>query len=271
MNSVPRGHATAMTIAGSDPSGGAGLQADIKTFHQHGVYATSVVTLLTVQNTLGVTAVQAIDRDLVLDQLDAVLDDLPPKAAKTGALGNGQLIAAVASRAAEFAFPLVVDPVMVSKHGHSLIDDSAVQQLVENLLPQAYLITPNCLEAQRLTGITIQSRQQMADAAGQIAQLGIRRVLVKGGAFDGQAVDLLWIDGEHHWLVAPRCETSSLHGTGCVFSAAITARLALGQDLLMAAQGAKRFVTQAITDAPPLGHGVGPIQMMTTAFPPDAP
>jgi hydroxymethylpyrimidine/phosphomethylpyrimidine kinase len=254
-------HTVAMTIAGSDPSGGAGLQADIKTFHQHGVYATSVVTLLTVQNTQSVSAVEMLRHDFVLAQLDAVLGDLSPRCAKTGALGSATMIAAIAQRAANFDFPLVVDPVMISKHGHRLIDDSAVTVLSERLLPVAFLVTPNRREAERLTGLAIRSRQDMIRAAQGIAGRGVPNVLIKGGQDDGQSIDLLWNDGDPHWLVGPWIDTKSLHGSGCVFSAAITARLARGETLLTAAENAKRFITEAIRTAPKLGHGFGPVNM----------
>lgn len=253
----------AMSIAGSDPSGGAGLQADIKTFHQHGVYATTVVTLLTVQNTQSVAAVEMVRRDFVLAQLDAVLADIPPTCAKTGALGNAEMIAAVADRAASFNFPLVVDPVMISKHGQSLIDSQAVGVLIERLLPKAYVITPNRREAERLTGIEIRSREDMVSAAKTITDFGVANVLIKGGRHEDQSVDLLWSGDQPHWFVDRWIETRSLHGSGCVFSAAITARLAMGETLLTAAENAKRFITAAIRDAPALGFGFGPVNMMT--------
>lgn len=254
--------AIALTIAGSDPSGGAGLQADIKTFHQHRVYATSVVTLLTVQNTQSVRSVEMLQQDFVLAQLDAVLSDLSPRCAKTGALGSAAMITAIAQRAIAFDFPLVVDPVMISKHGHRLIDDSAVKVLGDCLLPLAHLVTPNRREAEWLTGLAIRSRQDLIRAAETIATRGVPNVLIKGGQDDGQSLDLLWIDGKPHWLVGPWIDTKSLHGSGCVFSAAITARLARGETLLTAAENAKRFITDAIRGAPELGHGFGPVNMM---------
>lgn len=259
----------ALSIAGSDPSGGAGMQADIKTFHQHGVYAATVVTLLTVQNTQAVSAIEPIQPDFVLAQLDAVTSDIAPRCAKTGALGSAAVIAAVAQRALTFDFPLVVDPVMISKHGHSLIDDAAIQVFNERLLPVAYLVTPNRREAERLSGIAIRSRQDMLLAAQTIAARGVPNVLIKGGEDAGQAIDLLWSDGTAHWLVGPWIDTQSLHGSGCVFSAAITARLARDETLLTAAENAKRFITDAIRTAPRLGHGFGPLNMLhdTPPFP----
>ncbi len=254
----------ALTIAGSDPSGGAGLQADLKTFHQHGVYGTSVVTLLTVQNTQAVAAVEILDSDLALAQLEAVLNDIPPKAAKTGALGNAAIIEALAERARSFPFPLVVDPVMVSKHGAPLIDDDAVEVLTSKLLPTAFLVTPNLPEAAKLAAMEVTDVLAMEKAAAVIARLGAKNVLVKGGHLDGDAVDVLWTEGRTRTLPAERAETRHTHGTGCVFSAAITARLASGDDVVTAVTAAKRFITEAIRTNPGLGHGYGPVNMHST-------
>lgn len=253
--------AVAMTIAGSDPSGGAGLQADLKTFHQHGVYGTSVVTLLTVQNTQSVSAVRALDPDFVLAQLDAVLRDVPPQAAKTGALGNAAIIEALAARAGMFSFPLVVDPVMVSKHGASLMDEQAVRLLTRRLLPSAFLVTPNVPEASKLAALEVTDLGTMQQAAAAIARMGTKNVLVKGGHLPGDPVDLLWTAEGVHQLPAPRVQTQQTHGTGCVFSAAVTARLARGDDLVAAVRAAKRFITAAIQTSPGLGRGYGPVNM----------
>ncbi len=254
----------ALTIAGSDPSGGAGMQADLKTFQRLGVYGMSVITLLTVQNTQSVSDVRMLDPELVLAQLDAVLDDIPPQAAKTGALGNQAIIQAVAERASRFRFPLVVDPVMISKHGMSLIDEDAVQALVESLLPCAYLVTPNRLEAARLADmpvedLAIEDLAAMERAAAVIAERGAANVLIKGGRVAGQTIDVLWTAGEIHHLAAPYIETPHTHGTGCVLSAAITAHLAQGLDLLTAVRRAKQFISSAIQSSPGLGHGRGPV------------
>ena len=251
----------AMTIAGSDPSGGAGLQADLKTFHQHGIYGTSVVTLLTVQNTQKVESVEVLGPEFVISQLDAVLDDIPPTAAKTGALGNAAVIEAIAERAERFSFPLVIDPVMVSKHGAPLIDNEAVQVLRRQLLPHALLITPNVPEAARLAGMEVTDLLTMEKAAAVISRLGAKNVLVKGGHLKGDPVDVLWTAGENHSLPAERVDTTHTHGTGCVFSAAITARLAMGEDLVTAVKEAKQFITAAIQNSPGLGQGFGPVNM----------
>ena len=252
----------ALTIAGSDPSGGAGLQADLKTFHQHRVYGTSVVTLLTVQNTQSVQDVLVLAPEFVLAQLEAVVADLPVAAAKTGALGSVAIVEAVASRVARLPFPLVVDPVMISKHGARLIDEAATEAVAKHLLPAAYLVTPNLLEAAALSGRVVEDLAGMEDAARAIGDLGVRSVLVKGGHLAGQAVDVLWTGpGELHRFVSDRIDTPHTHGTGCVYSAAITARLARGDDLPTAVQRAKRFVTNAIRTNPGLGHGFGPTNL----------
>jgi hydroxymethylpyrimidine/phosphomethylpyrimidine kinase len=258
----------ALTIAGSDPCGGAGLQADLKTFHQHGVYGTSVVTLLTVQNTRGVEAVRFLEPRFVLAQLEAVLSDIPPTAAKTGALGNASLIEALAERAADFGFPLVVDPVMVSKQGHPLIDHQAAEVLRCKLLPHATLITPNMLEAAVLAEMPVEDLASMEKAAAAIALRGVPNVLIKGGRLEGSAVDVLWSEGEVHRFATPRIDSPHTHGTGCVFSAAITARLARGEELPAAVQAAKTFVMHAIRTSPGLGQGCGPVNMHADVVPP---
>ena len=253
----------ALTIAGSDPSGGAGIQADLKTFHQHRTYGASVVTLLTVQNTRGVTRVHHMPVDLVLAQLDAVASDIPPLAAKTGALGTAPLVEALARAARGFAFPLVVDPVMISKHGAPLLDAPAVAALRRDLLPRASLITPNAHEAAALSGREVRDLAGARDAARAIADLGAAAVLVKGGHIEGPPIDVLWAGGELIELPAERVATRHTHGTGCTYSAAITARLARGEPLLEAVRGAKAWLTEALRRAPGLGAGVGPVDHLT--------
>ena len=254
-----------LTIAGSDPCGGAGAQADLKTFHQHGVYGMSVLTLLTVQNTRSVSAVETLDSEFVVAQLDSVLSDIVPGAAKTGALGNSKIIEAIAARAASFAFPLVVDPVMVSKHGDSLVDETAAGALKTCLLPAAFLVTPNIHEARALTGVRVHDADSMEEAARAISALGPENVLVKGGSSSGQALDVLLAGGQVHKLCAERVESRNTHGTGCVLSAAITAGLARGRGLLEAVREAKAFVTEAIRTGPRLGRGLGPTNMHVDA------
>jgi hydroxymethylpyrimidine/phosphomethylpyrimidine kinase len=249
----------ALTIAGSDPSGGAGLQADLKTFHQHGVYGTSVVTLLTVQSTQAVPRVEVMPADLVGQQLDFLLDDVTPHAAKTGALGSAAVVEAVAHRAARFKFPLVVDPVMVSKHGHPLLDAAAAAAVKVSLLPHALLVTPNTQEAGLLSGRRVESLEEARDAAKAIAQMGPRAVLVKGGHLEGPAVDILYFEGTLTEFRAERIASPHTHGTGCTLSAAVVSALALGRSLPEAVAFAKRWLTEAIRTAPRFGLGVGPV------------
>jgi hydroxymethylpyrimidine/phosphomethylpyrimidine kinase len=250
----------ALTIAGSDPSGGAGIQADLKTFHQHGVYGTSALTLLTVQNTVGVSRVEVMPPDLVREQIQAVLDDVPPGAAKTGALGSVAVVEAVAELAAGFAFPLVVDPVMISKHGAPLLDAAAARAMREALVPRAFLVTPNAPEATALTGIDVVDVATAREAARALHGLGARAALVKGGHLDeAEAVDVLFVDGAFHELRAPRVPTPHTHGTGCTYAAAIVARLAKGDRLVDAVVGAKRWLTAALAHPPGVGRGIGPV------------
>jgi hydroxymethylpyrimidine/phosphomethylpyrimidine kinase len=252
---IPR----ALSIAGSDPSGGAGIQADLKTFHQHQVYGMAVITLLTVQNTRGVQAVYLMKPTQVIRQIEAVLEDIPPQAAKTGALGDERLLRAVAKAARKFRFPLVVDPVMVSKHGAPLLKRSGVRVFIEELLPYAALVTPNLGEAEVLSGIKVLDPESMEEAARIIAGFGPQAVLIKGGHLQGEAMDLLWQEGRIHRFEASRIKTRNTHGTGCTYSAAITAALAQGEDLLSAIALAKKFITRAIRTSPGLGHGMGPV------------
>lgn len=249
----------ALSIAGSDPSGGAGIQADLKTFHQHKVYGMAVITLLTVQNTRGVQAVYRMKPSQVIRQLEAVLADIPPQAAKTGALGDEKILRAVAKAARKFRFPLVVDPVMVSKHGASLFHPSAVRVFIKELLPCAALVTPNLCEAEVLSGIKVRDLESMEKAAQVIAGFGPQAVLVKGGHLKGEAIDLFYQDGRIRFLKAPRIRTRHTHGTGCTYSAAITAELARGKELFSAIAIAKKFITRAIHTSPGLGHGMGPV------------
>jgi len=249
----------ALTIAGSDPSGGAGIQADLKTFHQFGVYGEAVITLITVQNTRGVDRVECLAPDLVADQIRAVIGDIPPAAAKTGALGNRGIIEAVAGLAASFPFPLVVDPVMASKHGAALLEADAVDALKTLLLPYTFLLTPNLEEAALLTGEEVRTVIHMRKAAEKLAAFGPRAVLVKGGHLGGDATDVLFYQGKCLEYTAPRIATRNTHGTGCTLSAAITASVASGYGLPEAVERAKRYVTAAIRSNPGLGAGSGPL------------
>ena len=249
----------ALTIAGSDPSGGAGIQADLKTFHQFGVYGEAVLTLLTVQNSTCVDRVDCLAPDFILAQLRAVLDDIPPAAAKTGALGNTAIVEAVAEAARAFKFPLVVDPVMISKHGAALVSMEARQAIAALLIPLSALVTPNLQEASALTGVKICNVAGMREAAARLREMGARSVLVKGGHLAGAATDVLLDGDDWYEFPAPRLDTVHTHGTGCAFSAAITAELAAGAAIPNAVARAKTFIWEAIRTNPGLGHGSGPV------------
>ena len=251
----------ALTIAGSDPSGGAGIQADLKTFHHFQVYGTSALTLVTAQNTIGVQRVELLAPDLVIAQIDAVASDFEVAAAKTGALGSAAIVAAVAEACARHRIArLVVDPVMISKHGHALLPADAIDALRRALLPRAALLTPNLPEAAALVGGALATERDIEDAARALHALGAAAVLLKGGHGAGDEVaDLLFDGRDCTWLRAPRQHTPHTHGTGCTISAAITARLALGDDLVHAVRTAQAFVLRAIATAPGLGHGQGPV------------
>ncbi len=249
----------ALTIAGSDPIGGAGIQADLKTFHQFGVYGEAVITLLTVQNTVRLERVECVPAELVIAQLRAVLEDIPPQAAKTGALGNREIVAAVAAAAADFRFPLVVDPVMVSKHGQPLISPEAIEAVRTLLVPRAALVCPNLPEAEELTGIPVRSVDDMRTAARRLCEMGAKAAIVKGGHLQDSAVDVLFDGQDWREFAAPHFDTPHTHGTGCTFSAGITAELARGATLHAAVTRAKSYITQAIRSNPGLGHGAGPL------------
>ena len=249
----------ALTIAGSDPSGGAGIQADLKTFHQFRVYGEAVITLLTVQNTMRVSRVEVMPPWLVEEQIAAVIEDIPTAAAKTGALGSAEVVEAVARAAADFTFPLVVDPVMVSKHGLALLPPTAVGAIRELLLPRAALAIPNVPEAEALTGIAIRTVEDIRRAACLIHGMGARAVLIKGGHLESDPTDVLFDGAEYREFPAPRIATRHTHGTGCTYSAAITAGLAAGIELGEAVARAKRFIHEAIRGNPGLGHGCGPV------------
>jgi hydroxymethylpyrimidine/phosphomethylpyrimidine kinase len=249
----------ALSIAGSDPSGGAGLQADLKTFHEFGVYGEAVVTLITVQNTRGVTRVETLRPELVIEQLRAVIEDIPPNAAKTGALGNSAVVEAITAEAQHFSFPLVVDPVMIGKHGAQLADTGAQESLAA-LIRHAYLLTPNLDEASVLAGFPVEDLDSMRRAAEKLTELGAANVLVKGGHLNGPAVDVLYMPGHgFREFPAGRVDTVHTHGTGCTYSAVITAELAKGLGLEQAVEHAKRFITHAIQTNPGLGGGSGPL------------
>jgi hydroxymethylpyrimidine/phosphomethylpyrimidine kinase len=251
--------AVALTIAGSDPSGGAGIQADLKTFQAFGVYGAAVVTLVTVQNTQKVSRVESLAADLVREQIEAVVSDIPPAAAKTGALGSAANVEAVAELAKTFAFPLIVDPVMIGKHGTRLISPDAEDALKRRLFPHSFLITPNIEEAELLTGIEIKNDDDLEHAGRKLCDMGCRAVLIKGGHRNGPPTDFLFNEGTVERFEGVRIQTRNTHGAGCTLSAAIAAALALGRGLPEAVSRAKDFVQRAIGSAPGLGVGYGPL------------
>ena len=252
----------ALTIAGSDSGGGAGIQADLKTFHAHGVYGTSVITAVTAQNTREVRDVLNMPAGMVRSQLDAVFDDFHIAAAKTGMLSSPDIIETVADVLSARRFErLVVDPVMVSKSGYRLLQPDAMDALRRLLVPRAMVITPNLHEAALLAAMPVESLDDMTRAAHSIAELGPRAVVVKGGhARFALAVDVLWVEGASK-ILEPNgnVEERSVHGTGCTFSAAIAARIALGEPIEVAVRNAKHYITQVIRHAhePGQGHSVG--------------
>ena len=252
-----------LAIAGSDCSGGAGVQADLKTFCAHGVYGMSVIVSVVAENTRRVLDVQDIRPDLILKQLDAVFEDIGADAVKVGMLSSPRCMRAVAQGLARYRPPhVVIDPVMFAKNGAPLMRPEAVEPFVRLILPLADVLTPNIPEAERLTGLRIRDMADMERAARAISAMGCRAVVLKGGHGSADATDVLF-DGKafHHYSV-PRIATRNTHGTGCTFSAAIAAGLANGLSLPLAAERAKAYVTAAIAHALPLGKGCGPTHHM---------
>jgi hydroxymethylpyrimidine/phosphomethylpyrimidine kinase len=249
-----------LTIAGSDSGGGAGVQADLRTFAAHRVHGTSALTAITAQNTVAVTAWTALDPSLVVAQLEAVASDMLVAATKTGMLATEPIIRAVAEAAGRLRLgPLVVDPVMVAKSGDRLIDLGAQRAYVEALFPRATLVTPNLFEAEVLLGRPIHGAAAMPAAARDLLSLGMRAVLLKGGRLDGAPVDVFADGARLVELLAARIDTRHTQGTGCTLSAAIAARLARGDELLDAIRGAKAWLTEALRHAYTVGRGRGPV------------
>jgi hydroxymethylpyrimidine/phosphomethylpyrimidine kinase len=252
----------AMTIAGSDSGGGAGVVADLKTFEAHGVWGTTALVAVTAQNTVGVQAFETLPPALVRRQIQSVVDDIGVDAAKTGMLASAELVSTVAAAARDFGLRnLVVDPVFVSKHGDTLLADDAISALRAELLPLATVVTPNLPEASGLVGEEITDRTGMEAAARALIGLGVQVALIKGGHLDGdESPDCLLARGaEPVWLEAKRVPGRHTHGTGCVLSAATTAELARGMEPADACVAAKRFVERAIAAGVELGKGVGPV------------
>lgn len=252
-----------LTIAGSDSGGGAGIQADVKTITLLGAYATTAVTALTAQNTLGVQDIFPASADFVTMQLDSVLTDIKPDAIKTGMLCNDRIVHAVAQRlrhySEESSVPIIVDPVMYAKNGSPLLEEKARGALIGEILPLATLVTPNLAEAGELAGIEVKSIGTMHEAAEKIYELGPKNVLIKGGHLSHDAVDVLFDGHQFSEYFAPRVQTKNTHGTGCAFSAAIATFMALGDDLPTAIAAAKEFISAAIETAFPVGGGIGPV------------
>jgi hydroxymethylpyrimidine/phosphomethylpyrimidine kinase len=251
----------ALTIAGSDSGGGAGIQADLKTFAAHGVYGASVITAVTAQNTLGVTAFDALSIAIVRAQIEAIAADLPPAAVKTGMLANAAIVEAVAGAVRDLRLPmLVVDPVMIAKSGARLLDAAALEAMKESLLPLASVVTPNIPEAEALTGLTIRGDDDRREAARRIAGLGAAAVVITGGHLPSDdIVDLLYDGRTFEEFRGERVAGRHTHGTGCTFASAVTAQLALGRTLHQAVPMAQRYVAGAIRHAPGLGQGHGPV------------
>lgn len=259
--------ATALTIAGSDPSGGAGLQADLKTFQQLNVFGMSVVTLITVQNTQAVTHVELLSTQLIVDQLNAVVSDIPPSAVKTGALGSAAIVGAVGEQIAQLLCPIVVDPVLVSKHGHRLVTEDVVEAYARYLIPHAMIVTPNRFEAECLSGIPIKSEDAAAEAISTICRMGARHVLIKLGDVHGESHHVFGTGTTSKLIRTRRLSSTNTHGTGCILAAAITAKLALAafenqadrQDLvLQAAEFGIQKALEAIAFNSHLGKGISP-------------
>ncbi len=259
----------ALTIAGSDSGGGAGIQADLKTFHAYGVFGTSAITAVTVQNTLGVYGVHTIPPEVVRAQIRAVVSDLHPRACKTGMLGTAEMVETVAAAVADAKLDLfVLDPVMVATSGDRLLDEGAERAIVTRLMPLATIITPNLGEAAILSGLSVGTVAEMEAAARHLTLLGANGVLLKGGHLDGDTVvDVLVIGDRCHAYQRPRIDTRHTHGTGCTLSAAITAGLALGASLREAVESALDYVYRAIATSPNLGQGSGPLNHFVPSTP----
>lgn len=252
--------AKALTIAGSDSGGGAGIQADLKTFMALGVYGTSVITAVTAQNTLGVQDVVELPPEFVAQQFDSVLSDIGAHAAKTGMLSSIPLVQVVSQKIQEYKIRnLVVDPVMVAKGGHPLLREEARRMLVELLLPLAFVVTPNLHEAGLLANLEVSDRASMEEAARRIKRLGPTHVIVKGGHLENEACDLLFDGQSFHIYESPRLDTVCTHGAGCTFSAAITAGLAKGLPVEEAIATAKKFITRAMAAGVLIGQGHAPL------------
>lgn len=259
----------ALSIAGSDSGGGAGIQADLKAFQSFGVFGTTAITALTAQNTRGVTAVHAVPPAMVLEQIRAVVDDLRPAACKTGMLATAELVEVVADALAGAALPnYVLDPVMVATTGARLLDAMAEKAVMERLLPLCTLVTPNLDEAAVMVGRPVRNETTMREVARELVERGARAALIKGGHLEGDVVlDILYDGREFRSWRRPKLDTAHTHGTGCTLAAAITAGLAHGQPLTAAIEAGLDYVYRAILEAPGLGSGHGPLNHFVAAVP----
>lgn len=258
---------SALTIAGSDSGGGAGIQADLKTFAACGVHGTSVIAAVTAQNTRDVSGIEPMSPEIVRRQFRAVTEDIAPVAAKTGALGNAELIRTVAESLDKRPYSrLVVDPVMISKHGDPLLPEAAQGAMRDHLLPHAALATPNRHEAKALTGRKVRNLDSMKEVAKQIHDFGADNVLIKGSHLEDIVRDIMYDGTGFIEYGADKVDTDRLHGSGCVFSSAVVARLARGRALPEAVGFAREYITEAIEQAPKIGHGINPVNPMHTCW-----
>ena len=249
-----------LTIAGSDSSGGAGIQADLKTFSAIGTYGMSAITAITAQNTQGVFLVEELSTEMVRQQIEVVYNDIPPKALKIGMVSNEKIIREIAKTLKKYNPEyLVVDPVMISKSGYSLLQPDAKKSLIEELIPMAYIITPNVPEAEEITDNTIKTLEDMKEVGKKILDLGPKYVLMKGGHLEGDPVDVLIGENTFEIYKAERLDRKNTHGTGCTLSSAITAHIALGYDIVEAVKLSKEYITEAIRNSFDIGQGVGPV------------
>ena len=252
-----------LTIAGSDCSGGAGIQADMKTMAAHKVYGMSVITSLTAQNTTGVYGVLDIDPEFVAKQIDCVFQDIVPEAVKIGMVSNSKIIEVIVDKLNEYkAKNIVVDPVMISTSGSKLLSDEAIDVLKNKLIKIATIITPNIPEAEVLSGMTIKTQEDMLDSAKKISKMLDGAVLIKGGHLVNDAIDLLYRDGEYRWFTSERINNNNTHGTGCTLSSAIASNLSKGYSLEDSIEKAKEYLTGALRDGLDLGKGSGPLNHM---------
>ncbi|MGL5149039.1 MAG: bifunctional hydroxymethylpyrimidine kinase/phosphomethylpyrimidine kinase [Clostridium sp.] len=249
-----------LTIAGSDSSGGAGIQADLKTFSAIGTYGMSVITAITAQNTKGVFLVEELSKEIIKRQIEVVFEDIEPKALKVGMVSSPEIILTIVNTLKKYNPKyLVVDPVMVSKSGYSLLKEEACENLIKYLIPMAYLVTPNTEEATKITGIQINDLDDMKKAGEELLKLGPKYVLMKGGHLKGEAIDLLIGNDVYEVFYEERINSKNTHGTGCTLSSAITSYLALGLDIKESVKCGKVYITNAIKNSFEIGKGVGPV------------